>query len=181
MVAVLVLGQQGEAGVLGLPHELLDRLAHYNGLCMRGLRGSYIDGSIALAQTDQGDLVGEVLALLLGVASDHNRQTVAVRRPLHGDLGITGRSFTHLLNIGEGDALHTAVSLDIQNHHSGGLAVVLGDNVGQTAAHGGPGILGDGGDAEAGLVDHLHLGHLEAEGERRTERLHANAIAAVSG
>ena len=178
-LAVLVLRQQREAGVLRLPHELLDRLAHGKRLCITSPRGSYIDRSVTLTQTHNGDLVGEILALLLRVASDHNRQIVTVRRPLHGDLHVTRGSFTHLLHVGEGDTLHTTVGLDVQNHHGGRLPVVFRDDVRETATHGRPGVLGDGGEAEAGFVDHLHLGHLEAEGKGGDRILHANAVATV--
>lgn len=117
----------------------------------------YINRGVTLTQTHDGDLVGEILTLLLGVTSHNNGEVTAVSRPLHRDLHITAGNRVYLLDICEGDGLNTAVGLDIQNHHSRGLAIILRDDVGEVGADGRPGILGDRGNAKARLGYHLDL------------------------
>ena len=104
----------------------------------------YINRGVTLTQTHDGDLVGNILTLLLGTTSHNNGEIAAVSRPLHRDLRITAVNRVYLLDICEGDGLDTAVGLDIQNYHSRGLAVFLRNNVGEVGANGRPGVLGDG-------------------------------------
>ena len=103
-------------------------------------------------------MVGEVLTLLLGVTGEDDGQVIAVWRPLHRNLSITTGNDSYLLDIGERDGLDTAIGLNVEDHHSGGLAVILRDNISEVGANRRPRIFGNGGNTEAGLGHHLHLG-----------------------